>query len=441
MAQVEARGLKGFRDYLPEVERLRRRMLETIAKSFESFGFGPLMTPALEYAEVLLGKYGAEGDKLLYRFTDNGQRDVAMRYDLTVPLARIVAQYGELLRPFKRYQIAPVWRAEKPGKGRFREFVQCDVDIVGEPSVRADAECMLAGLAALEALGVTGTVIRLNNRKVLDGILDAVGIADTEQRTDVLRVVDKLPKIGQAAVRDELTLATGIGTQVIDRLFDYLSQPIGGPADLEAVAARLPEGRGQEGVAELRELLGFLADAGLKARVEVDLRIARGLDYYTGSIYETFVTGRDDFGSVMSGGRYDRLLGTFLNEPVPAVGISIGIDRLLALLEDAGLVENQAAPADVYLPLLDGSLFGRLQALATGLRREGVAAEVALAPARLGKQLQRAEKAGYRWVVLVGADELAAGRAGVKDLGSGVQSTVAVEELATFLKARLSEAR
>ena len=188
MKRVDARTLKGFRDYLPEAEVPRQHMLRAVVGVFESFGFGPLTTPALEYSEVLLGNYGDEGDKLLYRFEDNGGRDVALRYDLTAPLARVVAQHGSLERPFKRYQIAPVWRAEKPGRGRFREFLQCDVDIVGEASMRADAECMLVGLQVLNTLGVESVEMRVNNRKLLAGILDRVGIETEAERRDVLRL-------------------------------------------------------------------------------------------------------------------------------------------------------------------------------------------------------------------------------------------------------------
>jgi histidyl-tRNA synthetase len=200
MARIEARVLKGFRDYLPEVERPRQKMLATVRGVFEGFGFGPLQTPAIEYADVLLGKYGDEGDKLLYRFRDNGDRDVALRYDLTVPLARLVGQYhGQLQYPFRRYQMAPVWRAEKPARGRFREFMQCDVDIVGEPSRHADAEIMMVGLSVLRALGVPGYVMRVNDRRILDGVLDVVGVEPGLPRVLALRAIDKLPKVGGPA--------------------------------------------------------------------------------------------------------------------------------------------------------------------------------------------------------------------------------------------------
>ena len=260
MKRVDARTLKGFRDYLPEAEVPRQHMLRAVVGVFESFGFGPLTTPALEYSEVLLGNYGDEGDKLLYRFEDNGGRDVALRYDLTAPLARVVAQHGSLERPFKRYQIAPVWRAEKPGRGRFREFLQCDVDIVGEASMRADAECMLVGLQVLNTLGVESVEMRVNNRKLLAGILDRVGIETEAERRDVLRAVDKLPKIGQAGVERELQKDHGLDEAACERLFEVLGRPINGREDVQALEALLVDSEeGRAGVTELLELLELLA--------------------------------------------------------------------------------------------------------------------------------------------------------------------------------------
>ncbi len=436
--KVVARTLKGFRDYLPEADIPRQAMLRRIADVFESFGFGPLTTPAIEYAEVLLGKYGEEGDKLLYRFEDNGGRDVALRYDLTVPLARVVAEHGNLERPFRRYQMAPVWRAEKPARGRFREFLQCDVDIVGEPSMVADAECMMVGLAVLEALGVPGYEMRVNNRKILDGFLDGLGVEETERRHGVLRVIDKLPKIGREGVAEELRREVGLDDAAVEAAFAFMEAGVRTLDDVRRLGERFAEGSvGRRGVDELIRLLELVAEAGYGGHVAVDLSIARGLDYYTGTIYETFVTGRESFGSVMSGGRYDELLGMFLKDSIPAVGISLGVDRLLSVLEDMGLVAGRAGVADVYVAVFDEAGFGAMAGLARVLRSAGLKVEMSLSAGRLGKQFKFAEKKGYRWVVLAGPDERARGEASVKDLQSGAQEAVAQQALAAWLRERL----
>jgi histidyl-tRNA synthetase len=435
MNRVNARTLKGFRDYLPEAEIPRQHMLRAVTKVFESFGFGPLTTPALEYSEVLLGNYGDEGDKLLYRFEDNGGRDVALRYDLTAPLARVVAQHGNLERPFKRYQIAPVWRAEKPGRGRFREFLQCDVDIVGEASMRADAECMLVGLEVLRALGVESVEMRVNNRKLLAGILDRVGIDTEEQRRDVLRAVDKLPKIGRTGVERELQNDHGLDPAACERLFEVLERTVNNREDVQGLEALLSESEeGLAGIAELVELLDHLEAAGVAESVTVDLSIARGLDYYTGTIYETFVTTHEEYGSVMSGGRYDNLLGTFLKTSLPAVGISLGIDRLVSLLSDSGGLPARSAVADVFVALFDDEAFGPACAMGTQLREAGVAAEVSLKAGRLGKQFRYAERKGYRWVLFAGPDEVASGHVALKDLEDGSQRTLDLSEVVVTIR-------
>lgn len=433
MSQVKPQLLKGFRDYLPEVELTRRRMLDQITTVFESFGFGPLQTPAIEYAETLLGKYGDEGEKLLYRFEDNGKRDVALRYDLTVPLARVVANYGDLPRPFRRYQVAPVWRAEKPGRGRFREFMQCDVDVVGEASIRADAECMIVGLEVLAAVEVEGAIMRVNNRRILDGALDAIGVQGKEPRHAVMRGIDKLPKIGREGVEAELRAGVGLESDQLARLFAVIDRKIGGPADLEGLRPLVGGSEdGARGLAELTELLEILYAAGYAERVEVDLSIARGLDYYTSTIYETFLVGHEEYGSVMSGGRYDTLLGVFLKESLPAVGISLGVDRLIAALLDLGLVAPRKTAADVFIALFDAADYADNVRLATALRRVGLRSELALSPDRLGKQFKLAERKGYRHVLLAGAAEHARGEVQVKELGAGGQETYAVADAAEW---------
>ena len=248
-SHVEARILRGFRDYLPEVMLPRQRMLEQVARVFESFGFAPLSTPALEYADILVGKYGDEGDKLLYRFLDNGERDIALRYDLTVPLARVVGMNRDLVKPFKRYHIAPVWRAETPGRGRFREFSQCDVDIVGSDSIMADAECLAVGASVLKALGVERFQLRVNNRKLLTALLERVQV-EGDAALGVLRTVDKLPKIGEEKTRELLATENKLDTPAIDAVFAFLKLA---PEELNTFFA--DSEIGLKGAAELHELL------------------------------------------------------------------------------------------------------------------------------------------------------------------------------------------
>ena len=429
MVRIEPKILKGFRDYLPELEGPRQRMLGLVKGAFERFGYGPLQTPALEYSEILVGKYGEEGDKLLYRFMDNGERDVALRYDLTVPLARVVGMYNDLVMPFRRYQVAPVWRAEKPAKGRFREFMQCDADLVGEASVRGDAEIMMVGLAVLAALAVPAYVMRVNDRRILDGVLDVVGV-DVAQRIVVLRAVDKLPKVGADAVRKEIVEAVGLADAAIDKLFGLLFREVRSDADLVALGAEIAESPvGQTGIAGLRELLSILDGAGMGEHVAVDLTIARGLDYYTSTIYETFLVGHEGYGSVMSGGRYDGLMDMFSGKPTSAVGISLGVDRLLAALTDLGLVPSKKSSADVFFCLFDAADYPAVAKLANQLRDAGIGVEVALGGGKLGKQFQLATKKGYRWALLQGAGERDAGTVVLKDLESGAQETLVVADL------------
>ena len=439
-AKVEAKILKGFRDYLPDLEGPRQQMLQAVKAAFESFGYGPLQTPAIEYADILLGKGGDEADKLLYRFMDNGDRDVALRYDLTVPLARVVAMYGDRVMPFRRYQVAPVWRAEKPAKGRFREFVQCDADLVGEPSVRGDAEIMMVGLAVLAALEVPGYVMRVNDRRILDGVLDVVGV-DKAARVAVLRVVDKLPKVGPDAVRAELKDQVGLGggdgvaaDAQIDRLFALLFREVRSDADLARLGEEIATSEvGQAGIAGLRELLSILEGAGVRERVAVDLTIARGLDYYTSTIYETFLAGHESYGSVMSGGRYDGLMGTFSGKATPAVGISLGVDRLLAALTDLGLAGNKRAGAHVFFCVFDVADFPAVAKVSNELRALGLGVEVALGGGKLGKQLQLATRKGYRFALIQGGDERARGEVVAKDLVSGTQETLALADAAHWI--------
>jgi len=436
MSQVKPQVLKGFRDYLPEVMAPREQMLNTVATVFRSFGFAPLATPALEYAEVILGKYGAEGDKLLYRFRDNGDRDVALRYDLTVPLARVMGQHKHLLKPFRRYQIAPVWRAEKPGKGRFREFSQCDVDIVGSSSLLADFECMQVGVAVLKSLGVTKFVMRINDRRVLDGLMARLGVTTTDLKHEILRSIDKLPKVGWDGVRDELATKIEFNASQLAAIRKFLNGDISAlddsVVDMEVAGP---------GIESLNTLLSWADELGIRSYFEVDLSIARGLDYYTSTIYETFLTELPEFGSVMSGGRYDGLLSLFSKDDMPAVGISLGVDRLLAGLQELGVLPESEAAPQVFVTVFDNSMEAYSIRVASVLRSYGLRVQLHLQPGqKLGKQFKAAARSGANAVVIAGPDEMASDCISLKRLSTGEQHDgVALESAAKVLSTWLTD--
>lgn len=432
---ITPRTLKGFRDYLPADMAPRRAMIRTIERVFEAHGFGPLDTPALEYAEILTGKYGDEGEKLLYRFEDHGGRPVALRYDLTVPLARVVAQHGgQIAMPLRRYHIASVWRADKPQRGRFREFMQCDVDIVGSSSAVADAEILIAGLSVLKALGIEGARLHLNHRGLLRALLSWAQVAEGKPQLLALRAIDKWDKVGAEGVRAELGGVEGLGAETADRLMTAFSQA---GADDDDVLDRLQALVGaDEAFDRLRQVQSLVAAAGLGDMLRIDATIARGLDYYTGVIYETRLTDPSvaGIGAVMSGGRYDELVGMFGKQQVPATGISVGLDRLLAALRELALVETGADGALIHVTVFGPEQAGASLRAATALRAAGLPVEVGTDGGKLGKQLARADKRGCRFAVVIGPDEAAAGRATCKDLRGTRQETVDVDALATLIR-------
>lgn len=430
----KAQTLKGFRDYMPELMAPRQQMIRKIEATFERHGFQPLQTPALEYLETLAGKYGEEGDKLLYRFQDHGERHVALRYDLTVPLARVVAEHrNEIQLPFRRYQVAPVWRADKPQRGRFREFFQCDADIVGVNSAMADAETLMTGLAVLQTLGIDGAQLHLNHRDVLFGLIAAAGVTDKAQQIACIRAIDKLDKIPAAAVQGEIETA-GVVVEVAQRVVAQFSD---GGLSLDAVAAQLTD---PTAIDRVRQVLDLVAAAGLGDRIVFDPTIARGLDYYTGIIYETRLTDprAKGIGAVMSGGRYDGLIGLFSKESIPAVGISLGLDRLLAAMQELELVPKDSHNVQVYVTVFSDAEAATAIAAARLLRQGGLRVELDLAGGKLGKQLERASKRGARLAVMIGPDEAAAGQVVLKDLRDGSQHTVVQTESADLARRLLA---
>jgi len=421
---IEPRTLKGFRDHLPAQALAREKILDTARRVYRSYGFAPIDTPALEYLEILTGKGSEETDKQLYRFTDHGGRDVGMRFDLTVPFARFCAQHiATLGTPFKRYHMATVWRGENTQRGRYREFMQCDFDTIGTTSPVADLEMVLVVHDLLRAIGIERFTIRVNDRRVLSGVLAALGLAG--RSTDVLRSLDKLGKATADAVRAELE-AHGVAPEAAAKLLS-LAQLVGPPADVLAGLERIlgDSEAGRAGVAALRQLLDGVAQAGVaEGRVVIDPSIARGLDYYTGIVLESFLDELPSLGSICSGGRYDNLAGLYTKQSLPGVGASLGIDRLLAGLEELGRLELVETPAEVFLVHFDEAHLADYLRIAAALRQSGIAVEFFPEAKRVGQQLKLAAKRGFPAAVLIGSDEFAAGTAQFKNLATQASTTI-----------------
>ncbi|HEV8059703.1 MAG TPA: histidine--tRNA ligase [Gemmataceae bacterium] len=423
---IQPRTLKGFRDYLPEVMIPRERLLEQVRHVCRSYGFAPIDTPALEYTEILLGKGGEESDKLVYRFVDHGGRDVALRFDLTVPFARFAAQYiGQLGVPFKRYAMGPVWRGENTAHGRYREFWQCDFDLIGTAANAADIEVALVIHDLMRALGFERFQMRINNRLVLNGLLEELNLAG--HAGALLRALDKLPKIGREAVQAEMVQRTQIDSDKAGLVVDLAETKGSNDEILERCEHSFFGGNAKaaEGIRRLRELTGALRLAGVpEERFQLDLAIARGLDYYTGTIYETFLLDLPGIGSVCSGGRYDDLAKLFTKQSLPGVGASLGLDRLVAAMEELGVLQKTGTPAQVLVVLFDANRIGEYQGLARSLRARGLGVEVFPEPKKVGQQLQYAEKRGFRVALIAGPDEFAQGTWKVKDLAARTENAV-----------------
>lgn len=409
---MKLQTLKGFRDFLPQQMRKRQYVIDTLKKVFESYGFESLETPALEYEEVLLGKYGDEGDKLMYRFEDNGGRKVALRYDQTVPLARVVAQYNnQLPTPFKRYQIQPVWRAENTQKGRFREFLQCDIDAVGLGSLYADAEIIACAIKGLEALGFKDFKVLVNDRSIFSQLATKNAIVQNVAR--VVKAIDKLKKIGRKGVIDEL-IQTGLST--------------------EQATATLQTIESQKLTPTLETIFMALEDLGIdKNKYEFSPTLARGLDYYTGMIFEVEINGYTA-GSVVGGGRYDELVGMFSGKKVPAVGCAFGFDRVLEALEQMELFPKDLSTAKVLVTVFSMELGSDSIKVSNKFREAGINAEFWLeADTKLEKQLKYADQKGIPYVVIIGPTEAESGKITLKSLITKQQQTLSLDEVISKL--------
>ena len=414
---IQPKVLKGFRDFLPQDEILRAGLIEKLTNTYRAYGFVPIDTPVLEYTEILLRKSNGETEKQVFRFEDNGGRDVAMRFDLTVPFARFTAEHREeLYFPFKRYHIAKVWRGEKPQAGRYREFVQCDFDTVGSDSASADFEILSLMKAALSSIGVDDITIHVNHRGIFNRFLTKTGCSDKSE--DILRIVDKIAKVGEQEVKDELTEVTG-STSSAEQILDYIK-----PCDTFAQTLDKIEklaGGPAEDSKRMRDIYAMMVAAEIDKAYVLDPSITRGLDYYTGVVYETFLNTLPSIGSVCSGGRYDNLAGLYMKDKVPGVGSSIGLDRLIAGLSQLGLATQKGSylDAEIYNTSADLSIY--YQKVAGLLRKAGVAVEVFPDSVKMSKQYAVTDKKNIPWGILVSAEEAQNGTLTLKNLSTREQ--------------------
>ena len=453
-ALIKPRTTPGVMELLPRDQIAFQRMLDVIRRNYERFGFLPVETPVFELSEVLLTKTGGETERQVYfvqstgALEQGGQPELALRFDLTVPLARYVAEHEhDLAFPFRRYQIQRVYRGERAQRGRFREFYQCDIDVIGKDAlgIRHDAELPAVIHAVFTELGVGPFTIQLNNRKLLRGFFEGLGIADGERQALVLREIDKLDKRGADAVRATLTGPDfQLADNVADQIMAFVQVRSTSHADALARLAALGEGNATlaQGVAELREVLELLKAHGVPEKnYAVNFSIARGLDYYTGTVYETTLDEHPQIGSVCSGGRYEDLASHYTKSKLPGVGISIGATRLFWQLREAGIISTAESSVEVMVGLMDEARLADSLDIARRLRAAGINAEVQLEAKKLAKQFQYADRAGIRFVVLYGEDEATRGVVKVKDLRSQEQFEVSREELAAALKVELEQQR
>ena len=457
MPSAKTQPARGMRDFLPEDVRKREYFIGVVKEVYERYGFEPLETPAAENIETLMGKYGEEGNQLIFKILKrgvhegSGEADLALRYDLTVPLARVVAEYRDKLpKFFKRYQIQPVWRADRPARGRYREFYQCDVDVLGSRSMIVEAEICAAASEVLVKLGFNDFCLRLNHRKVLTGILGVAGVP-LEKHDEALIALDKLDKIGAEGVKKEFA-ARSIDEAAGDRLLKFFSEltSLEHAAEIaaedqarqalnKAVLGRIVEfvqdnEVGARGVDELQSILEFASAMRIADRIKIDPSLARGLSYYTGAIMEINV--KDLAGSLGGGGRYDNLVGMFLGQDIPACGFSLGLERILVVMSEREMFPAwlSSSPADVMVAIWNKDSVAESITLAQELRAAGLRVDLYPEADKLGKQFKYASSIGVPFVAVLGEEEVAKGQVAVKDMESAEQQTVLRVEAAGFVK-------
>ncbi len=467
MARISTAPVSGARDFLPRDLAPRNRVFRLLRETFERYGYEPLETPAIEHASALEGKYGEEGERLLFRILKNGRdlesaaskllaegeaagrsagalarrfSEMALRYDLTVPLARVIAaRQNDIVMPFRRYQMQPVWRADRPQRGRYREFYQCDVDCVGSRSMLVDAEMAAIHYEAFSALGFDNFVTNISHRGLLDALMEASDVPEG-QRGAARVAIDKLDKIGPDGVRAELQKAA-----LPERAVDALLEAISVSGTPESILSSLrpmvrATAQGEVSARELEETFAAMRALGVpERRYALNPSMVRGAEYYTGVIYETTLEG-SSLGSLGGGGRYDRLVGMFLGRDIPAVGISFGVDRILVAMEDAGLLAGEAVTTtQALVTLFNAETANAALALASALRAGGVSTELYPDPKGVGQQLGFANRRGIPLAFIVGPDEAARGEATLRDLRSGEQRSVTLGEAAAAALAALAE--
>lgn len=428
---IQPKILKGFRDFLPQDEILRSDLIEKLTKTFRSYGFVPIDTPVLEYTEILLRKSNGETEKQMFRFEDNGGRDVAMRFDLTVPFARFTAQHKEeLYFPFKRYHISKVWRGEKPQAGRYREFVQCDFDTVGSDSAVSDFETLSLMKAALSAIGVDEIKIHVNHRGIFNRFLKKLGLS--EKSEDILRAVDKIAKVGEEKVSAELEEITGHADSSA-KIIDYI-KPL---SSFEETLSHIEElaGGEDEDSKRMKTIFSMMKAAGIEGTYMLDPAITRGLDYYTGIVYETFLEKLPSIGSVCSGGRYDNLAGLYMKEKLPGVGSSIGLDRLIAGLSELGITNAKGSYLDVEIFNTDENLNVQYQEVAAKLRKEGISVEVFPDTVKINKQYSVTDKKQIPWGIMLSSNSETANTITLKNLKTReIFESISIEDAVRKIK-------
>ena len=445
MARIKPHTLSGFMELLPGPQQQLERFMDVLRRSYALYGFTPLDTPAIESADVLLAKGGGETEKQIYRF-QKGDSDLALRFDLTVPLAKYVAlHYGELTFPFRRFQIGKVYRGERAQRGRFREFYQADIDVIGDGklSIMNEAEIPAVIFRTFTELGLRRFRIRVNNRKILNGFFALLGLED--RSADVMRTVDKLDKIGPGKVREVLTGELGVAETAAEELLRFISCP-GTTADKLSFLENY-RGRNEifdKGLEELGTVVGYLGAFGVPAEnFEVDLTIARGLDYYTGTVYETVLLDHPEIGSICSGGRYDNLAEYYTDKALPGVGISIGVTRLFYVLQEQKMLSDEVitAPAEAVVIPMDAAQLAFAVETATALRSAGVRTQVYFEEKKFKQKMSYADKAGIPFALIIGENEAAAGVAAVKDLTAGTQESMTPAEAGAKIAAALAARR
>jgi histidyl-tRNA synthetase len=432
----------GTRDFLPDDIRRREYVIDVVRRVYEQYGFEPLETPAFENIETLLGKYGEEGNKLIFKILrrgeheSSGEADLALRYDLTVPLARVIAQYqSELPKFFKRYQIQPVWRADRPARGRFREFIQCDIDAIGSKSVLVEVELLGSVCDVLSRLGFADFTVRLNHRQLLTALLTAAGVPGT-LHADALVAIDKLDKIGVDGVKAELD-RRGVDATAAAACLSFFATAAPEGASTRLRASVDGDAAGNLALRELDDILQLAQRTAAHGRIRVDPSLARGLSYYTGAIME--ITVPDLAGSLGGGGRYDNLVGMFLGREVPACGFSLGLERIIVVMNERGMFPDavQLGAVDVMVTIWNESARGEALVLARELRAGRLRVDVYPEADRLGKQFKYAASRGTPFVAVLGDDEQARGEVAVKDLRTGQQTAVPRAQAADFIAGNL----